>query len=324
MKLSVIISSRNELVMLNITLNSILESFKALDYNCEVVLCDNSDPEYYKLLPSVIPTTWIKRGLVKVLRQEKPCFTSARMTAAKEAKGEYIFCVDSHVLFGLRTLVDSVAFMDRRKGDELLAFGHPPIRWAHQGDPAIKHSVKVSPEGLPNGGWGIGYRTEAPMFWKFMPWICRREWYLNVLKGYGTHSDKMLSWGGAEMIQQMKALMMGYTNYAIITDPVIHIGPYTPEIVKLGNYKYRTYTANGNQPHGFGVILGFYILGGDDLGYKHAKIAEKQILNRHSIKVDDFWPKAVEMGKPEREWLAQRTKISYSDVLAYWSKQTGN
>jgi glycosyltransferase involved in cell wall biosynthesis len=322
MKLSVIISSRNELVMLNITLNNLLESFKGLNYKCEVVICDNSDDNYWKLLPSVIPTTWTKRGLVRVLRQEQPCFTSARMTAAKEAKGEYILCVDSHVLFGLRTIHDSVDFMDRRKDDNSLAFGHPPIRWAHQGDPGMKHSVKVSPDGLPNGGWGLAYREESPMFWKFMPWICRRDWYLNVLNGYGTHSEKMISWGGAEMIQQMKALMLGYTNYAIITDPVIHIGPYTPEIVKLGGYKYRTYTQNGNQPHGFGVILGFYILGGEGLGYKHAKIAESQIKNRHNINVDDYWAKAIELGKEEHEWLMARAKISYQDVLSYWSEKT--
>jgi hypothetical protein len=237
------------------------------------------------------------------------------MRAAEEAKGEYLFCVDSHVLFGLNTLRDSVAFMDRHAGDEKLGFGHPPIRWAHQGPAAIKHTLKVSPDGLPNGGWDCCYKEERKMYWKFMPWICRRDWYLNTIKGYGTHATKMLSWGGAETMQQVKSLMMGFENWAIITDPVAHIGPYTPEVIKTGQYKYRTYTANGNYPHGFGVLAAYYVLGGNKEGYKHAKIGEKAFTNRHHITVDQYWPKVKEVAHEEYLWLQERKKYSYLELL---------
>ena len=315
MKLSVIISNRNDLVMFNVTLNSILESLKGLEGDAEIVVCDNSDPKFWELMRVMVPNGWVTKGLVRLVRQQSPCFTSARMTAAREAKGEYIFCVDSHVLIGHNTFKDSVDFMDRHSDNDLLGFGHPPIRWAHQGPAAVKHTLKVSDKGLPNGGWDGCYTEERKMYWKFMPWICRRDWYLDVLKGYGSHAEHMISWGGAEALQQVKSLMLGYENWAIITDPVIHIGPYTPEVVKTGQYKYRTYSANGNKPHGFGVLLAYAVLGGADAGYKHAKIGEEAFTNRHNIKVDDYWDEALRLGAAEHDWLMKNAKWDYLELL---------
>jgi hypothetical protein len=153
------------------------------------------------------------------------------------------------------------------------------------------------------------------MYWKFMPWICRKDWYLNTIKGYGTHSNAMLSWGGAETIQQVKSLMMGFDNWAIATDPVIHIGPYTPEVVKTGQYKYRTYSANGNYPHGFGVLASYMVLAGDKLGYELAKKGEKAFTARHHIEVDKYWKEAVKVGKAEYEWLDSVKKYSYPELI---------
>jgi len=237
------------------------------------------------------------------------------MRAAEEAKGEYLFCVDSHVLIGYNTLKDSINFMDRHKDNETLGFGHPPIRWAHQGPAAVRWTLKISPTGLPNGGWGGGITKEAPMYWKFMPWICRRDWYLEKLRGYGAHADHMISWGGAELLQQMKSLMLGYENWSIITDPVVHIGPYTPEVIKTGQYKYRTYGANGNKPHGFGILLAYAVLGGPIEGYKHAKIGEEAFTNRHHIKVDDYWQEAVRLSADEHNWLMDNKKYGYLEIL---------
>lgn len=301
--------------MLNVTLNNAIEALKTIDTPTEIVVCDNSDPKFYELIHIACPVGFIKKHNVRIIRQEEPCFTSARMRAAEAAKGEYIFCVDSHVLFGQNTLRDSVEFMDRHRDNKTLGFGHPPIRWAHQGPAAVKHVLKVSDKGLPNGGWDCVYTKERVMYWKFMPWICRRDWYLNTLKGYGTHSDEMISWGGAELLQQVKSLMLGYENWAIITDPIAHIGPYTPAVVKTGQYKYRTYAANGNKPHGFGVLLAYAVLGGPEVGYKHAKLGEEPFYNRHKIKVDDYWADAVHMSTNEYNWIQERKKYDYLELL---------
>lgn len=315
MKLSIVIANRNDIVMLNVTLNNVIEALKGVDCESEIVVCDNSDQKFWELINIACPIGFIKKHNVRIIRQEDPCFTSARMRAAEAAKGEYIFCVDSHVLFGYGTLRDSVDFMERHKDDPNLGFGHPPIRWAHQGPAGIKHTLRVSPIGLPNGGWECAYAEERKMYWKFMPWICRRDWYLDKLKGYGSHSDHMISWGGAEILQQVKSLMLGYDNWAIITDPVIHIGPYTPAVVKLGQYRYRTYTANGNKPHGFGILLAYVALCGPELGHKYAKLGEEQFTNRHKIKVDDYWDEAVRLGIDEHNWLMENKKYSYPELI---------
>lgn len=315
MKLSIIISNRNDIVTLNITLNNAIEALKSVDCESEIIVCDNSDPTFKDLLRIACPVGFIKKHNVRIIHQEAPCFTSARMRAAEAAKGEYIFCVDSHVLFGHDTLQKSLDFMERHKDDPQLGFGHPPIRWAHQGPAATKHTLKISDKGLPNGGWECAYATERKMFWKFMPWICRRDWYLNTLKGYGSHSDHMISWGGAELLQQIKSLMLGYENWAIISDPIAHIGPYTPAVIKTGQYKYRTYGANGNKPHGFGILLAYAVLGGPVEGYKHAKLGEEQFFNRHKIKVDNYWDEAVRLAKDEYEWLDKNKKYGYLELL---------
>jgi len=314
MKLSIIIANRNDLVVFNITLNSAIEALRSIDFDGEVIVCDNSDKQFWELMPIMCPVGFTRKYNIRIIRQEQPSFTAARMAAAKEAKGEYLFCVDSHVLFGLNTLRDAINFMDRNKDNKMLGFGHVPLRWAHQGPAAIKHSLGISDLGTPWGQWDKVYTEESKMFWKFMPWICRKNWYLNTLKGYGTHSDYFMSWGGAEMLQQVKSLMLGYENWAIPTDPIVHIGPYTPEVVKTGQYKYRTYSKNGNYPHGFGVLVAFYVLGGEE-GYKHAKLSEERITNRHHIKVDERWPEVVKVGQKEHDWLQANKKYGYLELL---------
>lgn len=323
MKLSVVMSNRNDLVMLNVTLNVLLEQFKDLPFDCEIIIGDNSDKREWDLMGVAIPYGWKKNGWVKVIHDDRPGFTAARHLAAKEASGEYIFCIDSHVIVGQHTLQDSVSFMDRHAGDSSLGFGHPPIRWAHQGPAAVKHTLKIAPSGNPNGGWDCCYLTERKMWWKFMPWICRREWFLDTLQGYGTHASEYVSWGGAEALMQVKSWMLGYENWAIPTDAVIHIGPYTPDVIKTGQYKYRTYGAHGQFPHGFGVLLALAILCGPEYGYKLAMADVEKFYNRHKIRPDDvqsgrklsYWELACEVGKAEHERIARDGKWNYKALI---------
>lgn len=314
MKVSIIIANRNDLVVFNITLNSAIEALRSIDFDGEVVVCDNSDEKLWKLMHIMCPVGFTKKFNVRMVRREEPGFTAARMEAARQSKGKYIFCIDSHVLFGLNTLRDSVDFMDRREGDESLGFGHPPIRWAHQGPAAVRYTLGISDLGTPWGQWDGGVQGEKKIFWKFMPWICRRDWFLDTIKGYGTHSDYSMSWGGAEMLMQVKSLMMGYENWSIPTQPIVHIGPYTPDVIKTGQYKYRTYGKNGNYPHGFGVLTAFYVLGGKD-GYEHAKKSEERIVKRHHIHVDERWPEVMKVGQKEHDWLNERKKYGYLELL---------
>ncbi len=332
MKLSVIISNRNDVVMLNITLRSAIEALQPfLPENGEIVVVDNSDKVQWEALPGVIPYGYRSKKVVQLIRQEFPCFTEARMEAARQARGEYVFCVDSHVLFGANILTDCVKFMDEAPAN--IGFGHPPLCWAGQGEAGRRWTLGVSDRGTPWGNWsGLKEKPPCKMFWKFMPWICKRDWYLNTLNGYGSHAAHGLGWGGAEMLQQFKSLMLGYDNWAIDARPIIHIGPYgglpngvdqsclgwTKDVSELDDadprhYKYRVYGANGKYP-GLGIFVAFYVFLGEE-GIEEARKVEDRVQKRHGITVDSHWHLAREYGVQEHHWLKDHEKYTYHKVL---------
>jgi len=329
-KLSIIMGTRNETVFLNLTVRSAIEELKAVEGGSEIIVVDNSDRRLWEseveedgtkktlrgAVQTMIPYRYLKLKKVKLIRQEAPCFTAARMTAARAASGEYLFCVDSHVLFGRDVLKDAVAFMDRHEGDEKLGFGHSPICWAGQFEGAKKHQLAPKPGAHHGWNWA-GYREkESRISWKFMPWICRRDWYLDTLRGYGCLADNMVGWGGAELLQQVKALLMGYENWAIPGSPVIHIGPYGSLDRELTGYRYRTYGSSGKYPPGMGVLAAFYVLMGDQEGLTHVRTHQDRMMARYSLEItDEKWEMAKEIGREERAWLADRQVMTYQEML---------
>jgi len=322
-KLSIIMGTRNETVFLNLTVRSALEELKAVSGGSEIIVVDNSDRNLWEgdngergAVQTMIPTRYLRSGQVKLLRQDEPCFTEARMTAARAATGEYLYCVDSHVLFGRDVLKDAVAFMDRHEGDEKLGFGHSPICWAGQYEGAKKHQLAPKPGAHHGWNWA-GYRDkESKISWKFMPWICRRDWYLDALRGYGCLADNMVGWGGAELLQQVKALMLGYENWAIPGSPVIHIGPYGSLDRELTGYRYRTYGSSGKYPPGMGVLAAWYVLLGDQEGYKHVITHQDRMRARYSMEITpELWDMARQIGHEEHEWLKAKRVMTYWDLL---------
>ena len=322
MKLSIIIGNRNDIVMFNVTLNNILESLKSTNYDCEVVVVENSNEECHKLINQTFPA-FIAHSGIRFLRQEEPCFTEARMKAAREAKGEYLFCIDSHVLIGNNTLNKSIEFMESNKSKSI-GFGHPPMRWSKDGVGQLRQAMGMAKDGtLYARVLHIGKsKNDCKIFWGFMPWICKREWYLNTLKGYGSHAKHRLSWGGAELLQQLKSWMLGYENWYIHTDPVIHIGPFNRAVYATGQAVRHPYKDSGNYPEGFGVLLALMVLAGEEEGYRQAKMAKVRLRRLHKINVDELWPKAVELGKEEHMWLMKNKKISFTELLNQqpWNK----
>lgn len=310
MKLSIIIGNRNDVVMYNMTIRSAIEELKSIDGDGEVVVVDNSNQKLWELVQAVTPKTYIRQKKIKLVRQDFPCFTEARMRAAREAKGEYIFCVDSHCLFGHNVFRDSVQFMDSTKAN--VGFGHPPVNWAGQAEQHGRHDLTMNSH--PWGGWHRHYKKAQKMSWKFMPWICRRDWYLDTLRGYGSLATHRMAWGGAELHQQIKGWLLGYENWAIPCSPVIHYGPFPAGVRKLTPYKYRVYGNSGKYRPGLGILVAFYVWGGQKMKEEARKI-EPRVKKRHNITIDEFWDKAVEIGKEERAWFETVQKIDYFDFM---------
>jgi glycosyltransferase involved in cell wall biosynthesis len=321
MYLSIIISHRNDPVMLNITMNSALEAFKAIHAKCEIIVVDNSDDANYEAITKYFPGFYHTFRNIKIVKHSPPSNHNARMKAAELATGKYILCVDSHMLFGHNVLADAVNFINSHSN---LGFCHFPMRRSDRGSSDIHRGIGIGANGTPYSKRTRIKPGSQKILWKFMPWMCNRKWYLNTLRGYFTHANHSIIATGGEMLQQIKSWMLGYENWIMNTNPIIHIGPFTRQFRNIANIPYRGYELTDNYPIGFGVILAFYILGGPDFGYKQAKLAEPRLRQIHKIKVDPWWDKAKELGYEEHEWLTKNSKHSFEEIITKWRSASTN
>lgn len=326
-KVSIVIANRNDTVMLAITVRSALEALKEIDDFGDVIIVDNSDEAIYKSLPSFIGGRYLNEGKVKILRQSFPCLFTAREQAIEHSKADYILCVDSHAIFGHNMVKDLVSFMDSRVDDPSLGFAHAPISWAHQHESRAKHDRDISVHEL--GDWNKAYKDTRKITWKGMPWICRRAWFLDKdkgLGGYGALSQHRISWGGGDMHIGVKPWLLGYSNWAVPTSPLIHIGPFPGDTLK-GNrsvvkvsptnnssYHYRLYSESGNYPAGIGFLISCYILGGEPMMKRNKAIISKKF--NKFIDVNRCWEKAMELGADEKTWLDARKIMSFEEFLS--------
>lgn len=318
-KVSIIISNRNDTVMLSITIRSCIEELKPLNMDGEIVICDNSDEEIYTRLSSILPLKYIQDGTIKLIRQPFPCLFTARETAIKQAKGEYVICIDSHMIIGRDMFLDLYTFMESKKDDKTLGFAHAPINWVHQHESRSKHDRDMSKNEL--GDWGSAYHHSRTITWKGMPWICRRNWFLNELNGYGALSTNKLSWGGGDMHIGIKPWLLGYKNWAVPTSPGIHIGPFpktdvkgkNPNIVTVGQDKYRLWSKSGQGPHAIGFLVSCFILGGEKMMQRNKAAITKRF--GRFINVEKWWEKAKQFGKEEKLWLDKHKVMTFEELL---------
>ncbi|MBU2249551.1 MAG: glycosyltransferase family 2 protein [Gammaproteobacteria bacterium] len=321
-KVSVIIANRNDTVMLAITVRSAMEALRPLGLpTCEVIVCDNSDLPVYKTLSSYLPVKYIEEGILKVYRQDFPCLFTARETAIENAEGEYILCLDSHMLCGHGMILDLYNFMENHKDDSTFAFAHAPISWLHHHASNAKHDRDMSSCEL--GDWGSAYNCFKPITWKGMPWMCRKSLW-PAINGYGALSQHHISWGGGDMHIGIKPWLLGFKNWAVPTSPGIHIGPFPKQEEKsdgtlklLGKptpkYKYRLYNDSGNGPHALGFLVSCYVLGGEAMMERNRAV----IVDKFSkyINVDAQWSHAIELGKDEKAWLDERKQLTFEQLL---------
>lgn len=307
MKVSVIISNRNDLTMLSITVRSVLEALEMVP-DSEVVVCDNSDKEKFDVLNSFLPYQYVRDEKVRVIRQNFPCLFTARETAIRESRGDYVLCLDSHMLVGHGMIADLVSFMDQQDFNEKMGFAHAPINWCHQ---HFRHSkADRNMQTCELGDWGSLYDCSRKITWKGMPWICRKQWFIEHLRGYGALSQHKLSWGGGDMHIGIKPWLLGYENWFVSTRPGIHIGPFPGR--HDSGHPYRLYSTSGNYPACLGFLVSCYVLGGEDM----MKRNEKAIAERFDhFNVRAHWGKAKELGHEEREWMLSNQKISFDELL---------
>lgn len=312
--------------MLAVTVRSCIEELRPLGHkHCEIIVVDNSDQKYYNLLGSTLPSGYVRERLLKVYRQDFPCIFTARELAAEKSLGKYILCVDSHMIIGHNMFLDLYNFMEENRNDPTIGFAHAPVNWAHQHERASKHDRDMSECEL--GNWGIQRKEASTITWKGMPWICRRDWFLDSvtgLGGYGALSQYKLSWGGGDMHIGIKPWLLGFKNWAVPTSPGIHIGPFpkidlgnNPNASKIAKVtardRYRVWAISGEGPHSLGFLVSCYILGGESMMERNCEAIRRRF--GQFIKIEDWWEKAKELGRDEKEWLDERKVMSFEHML---------
>ena len=318
MKVSAIIPNRNDTVMLAITVRSVLEALHSIDDDGEIVIVDNSDKNIWDILktPKFSPLAhhYIRLGKVRLIRQEQPSLFAARMTAAKEAKGEYLLNLDSHMLIGQNTVFDLVNFLDTDL-ENRVGFAYAPMGWCGQHESNARHDIRTDTNTI-YAGWGKLYSTPTPICWNFGSWMCRRDWLLKT-RGYGFLADNFVAWGGGEFYVSIKSWLLGYENWAVPTNPLYHIGPFSSEVQGINNYKYRVYTGSGKGRAGIGILASFYALAGED-GKEMALTAEPIMRQHHGIKVNRLWSEAKKLAENDWLWLQKHQVYTLDD---FWSNR---
>ena len=308
MRVSVIISNRNDTAMLAVTVRSILEALKAVPGGGEIIIVDNSDEEFYKYIAegSFIAQQYFREGSVRLFRQKFPCLFTARDLAIQRAKGQYIMCLDGHMLVGHNTIKDLVDFMNRHRDNEKLGFAHAPLSWVHQHESQAKHDRDVKVHEL--GPWGGAYKQERRITWKGMPWMCRRKFWAKI-GGYGALSQHKVSWGGGDMHIGTKPWLLGFENWAVPTNSCIHIGPFPKRVRK--EYTYRIYSQSGEHTTTIGFLISAYVLGGEPMMNRIAPTVKEHF----GLDIQKHWDQAKELGATERAWLLANQVMSYQEYL---------
>lgn len=311
MRVSVIISNRNDTAILSLTVRSVLEELKAIPGGGEVVIVDNSDPELYQMIAdgSFIARQYFHEGKVRLFRQEEPCLFTARDMAVRKALGEYILCLDGHMLVGHNMIKDLVDFLNRNRGNDKIGFAHAPISWCHHHESHARHDRNINAMEGELGPWGTAYKHERRITWKGMPWICRKKFWWRI-NGYGALSQHEIAWGGGDMHIGTKPWLLGFENWAVPCSPGIHIGPFPKRVRK--EYTYRLYGQSGKQITWIGFLISAYVLGGEDMMRRIAPTLKK----RSGLDIDQWWDKAKALGADERRWLVANQVMSYDEYLA--------
>ena len=303
MKVSVIIANRNDLQMLLVSVLSAVEALDGIDG--EVVVVNNSTPAFNECVSSLLAGQ-IKDGTTRLIEEDTISSAKAMERAAQEAKGEFLFYVDSHSFIGLKTITACLRFFRRHEG-EPIAFCHAPIQWAHNSSSARKLSFRQHRNAL--GSWGWMGKTEQKIMFKGMPHMISKEVY-NAIGGYGCLAKNLASWGGLIPYLGWKPWLLGYENWGIPHGVAYHFGEY-PQPCRE-HIKYRLYGNSGKLPVGGGHAIAAYVCGGEEFLRQQFAPAK---MDRYFATVDMAVDLAKRVGSEERQWMKENQKHTIFELL---------
>ena len=315
MKLSIVISSRNDPVGSLITIRSALEEFKGCDFKCEVVIVDNSDLPMKKQTLRDLAGPFISSGEVKLVNQNFPCLFSARDRGVEVASGEYIMVVDSHCLFYRDTVNNMVHFADKCNNLGML-FGSVCYSIAHEQDAYCDRDAKtflpIRRCAYPN------YEKSFKVPLRSMPYLIKRRLYRDM-RGYRPLSKHRLVWGGGDFLISFKPLILGFDNWSLMSSGVIHLGPFADRGFFISSF---LPSASSSYSRFVGMLTAAFVIGGRKVLRNRFKQLLKRVKNRDEL--ERMKKQAVAFGSSERKWLANNSIRSYDDIVKIFEGSQGN
>lgn len=311
-KLSLVISSRNDPFGCLITIRSVLEEFKSCNFNCEIIVVDNSDIPGKRRTFKDIADPFIKSGQVKLFQQDFPCLFSARDKAVEESSSEYILIVDSHCLFYKDSIKNMIDQADQLNNLGIL-FGCICYSISHEEDAYCDRNVKSF---LPIRK--CAYKDIPKLFkipLRSIPCLIKRKLYKRI-RGYQPLSTNRLVWGGGDFLISFKPLLFGYTNWVLTTSGVIHLGPF-----KDDGFFIRSFTHNASSTYSrfVGMLTAAYVIGGEQLLHNRRNQFVNRLGNQKGF--DRICQQIVKFGVESRRWIKENSVKTYNQIVEEFSNQ---
>lgn len=312
MKISVVISARNEFPGIVYTVHSIfndLETF--LDpKDFEVIIVSNCSDDTDRIRTAISGTTdfLIARGAygsrnIKILYDPIAGNVTARNKGAEIARGEYLFFSDAHMSYGFGTFKRLMQTIDESGG-----IVHPAVAWMGSYPPqkGMQYSWKLGEEF--KGTWNnlvVGKGDD----WFYVPAMghcclgMKREQFFKF-KGY---PEYLRCYGGGEVFLDSKWWMLGSCS---VTEPRVNV--YHLSAGRGYSYIHDDYIHN--------VFLSSLALGAD-------MWAERTYLNnlrkaRPEV-LEKLWGQAEMECIPQREFIEQNKVMTFNEMIATqpWDKK---
>lgn len=314
MKLSVIISERDDPVGTMITVRSVIEELKSCDFDGEVVVVDNSTDKYKSKALVDILKDHMQTNEVKLFTQSFQCLFSARDAGVKNAFGEYIMVLDSHCLLYKDTLKSMISFADSTPNLGML-FGSMCYSKAHSDDGFVDRDVRTF---VPIRK--CAYPSDQKVFkipLRSMPYMISRDLY-TFMRGYAPLSTHKLAWGGGDFLISFKPLLLGYDNWILTDYGAVHLGPFSDRGWFAGSFIFK------GSPYGrhLGMLTAAYVIGGEQL----LNTRKEQLCHRRGIpsELNRMQSQAVEYGAAEHRWIESNKKISYASICDKFAGTQGD
>lgn len=289
-----VIASRNEFKNLLWTLQSVQNELEGIDHEVIVVL-NKCDPSEARRLSKFWPA---KTGQLQiVVYDEKPSCWQARNAGAAQASGEYLLCLDSHVMAKPGAFVGALAYHRSFMG--ILHFG---VNYWLEHPARTLYQYKWRPDKF----WGDWSRRkpEPPDHRVLMSSFGAAMVDRAAFEDTGRFHPALGIYGGGEPYIDLKLQMFGYEARC---NPAFQVHHLTEK---------RGYSWNSADLHRNFMIAAWAIGGGFALEPLYDNYVRGcKGVPRYLARLEELRAEAIELADDDRLWIEQHAKKTFAEVL---------